>query len=158
MRVMDVEITTPIFVLGDNLGESEGAVNPQELLVTHPSVGIRPLVDTQIPPAILVAQMEHLTAAKRLADRHKRELGFINRAILQKAIASRSLLVAPYLVDAGSELAGMVHFYVRRDNTVTLCNIVVVQEYQHRGLGRRLFEELVRLTCSLGKTQIRLKY
>ncbi len=64
------------------------------------------------PPAILVAQMEHLTAAKQLADRHKRELGFINRAILQKAIESRSLLVAPYLVDAGSELAGMVHFLI----------------------------------------------
>lgn len=109
------------------------------------------------PPAILVAQMEHLAAAKKLADKHKRELGFINRAILQKAIESQSLLIAPCHVDPGSELAGMVHFYVRLNNMVTLCNIVVANEYQRRGLGRRLFEELVRLTCSLGKTQIRLK-
>ena len=114
-------------------------------------------VASKVSPAILVAQMEHLAAAKRLADRHKRELGFINRAILQKAIESRSLLVAPCRVDPGSELAGMVHFYMRRDNSVTLYNIAVAQEYQRRGLGRRLFEELVRLTCSLGKTQIRLK-
>ena len=116
----------------------------------------------QTSPAILVAQMEHLTAAKRLADRHKCELGFINRAILQKAIESHSLLVAPCpnidnSVNAELELVGLVHFYVRRDNVVTLCNIVVAQVYQRTGLGRRLFEELVRLTCSMGKTQIRLK-
>lgn len=116
----------------------------------------------QASPAILVAQMEHLTAAKRLTDRHKRELGFINRAILQKAIESHSLLVTPCpnsdnSVNGELELAGLVHFYVRRDNVVTLCNIVVAQVYQRTGLGRRLFEELVRLTCSMGKTEIRLK-
>ncbi len=113
-------------------------------------------------PAILVAQIEDLAAAKRLADKHKRELGFINRTILQKAIETHSLLIAPCpnidnCVDAERELAGMVHFYVRRDNVVTLYNIVVAEVYQHTGLGRRLFEELVRSTCSLGKTQIRLK-
>ena len=114
-------------------------------------------VASKASPAILVAQMEHFAAAKKLKKKNKSELGLIKRAILQKAIESRSLLVAPCRVDPGSELAGMVHFYVRHDNTVTLCNIVVAQEYQRRGLGRRLFEELVRLTCFLGKTQIRLK-
>jgi len=120
------------------------------------------ILPCQAFPAILVAQMEHLTAAKKLADRHKYELGFINQAILQKAIESNSLLVAPCpnignSVNAELELVGLVHFYVRRDNVVTLCNIVVAQVYQRTGLGRRLFEELVRLTCSMVKTQIRLK-
>jgi len=116
----------------------------------------------QMFPPIQVAQMEHLAAAKKLADKHKYELGFINRAILRKAIEFRSLLVAPCpSVDSDSdtelELAGMVHYYVRQDSTVTLCNIVVAQAYRRRGLGRRLFEELVHSACSLGKTQIRLK-
>ena len=120
------------------------------------------ILTCQTAPAILVAQMKHLAAAKRLADRHKSELGFINRVILQKAIESHSLLIAPCAntlnnVGAEMELAGMVHFYVRRDNVITLCNIVVAPVYQRTGLGRRLFEELVRLTRSIGKTQIRLK-
>ena len=45
-------------------------------------------------PALIVAGMDHLPAAKRLADRHKYELGFINRTILQKAIESQSLVLA----------------------------------------------------------------
>lgn len=116
----------------------------------------------QIYPSIQVAQMEHLAEAKELADKHKHELGFINRAILRKAIESQSLLVAscPKVADSsdgGLALAGMVHYYVRQDSTVTLCNIVVTEGYQRTGLGRRLFEELVRSTRLLGKTQIRLK-
>ena len=114
----------------------------------------------QISPTIQIAHMEHLAPTKKLADSHKFELGFINLAILRKAIESRSLLVALCPngdSDAEFELAGMVHFYVRRDSTVTLCNIVVAQTHRRAGLGRRLFEELASTAGSLGKTQIRLK-
>ncbi len=116
----------------------------------------------QMHLAVVVAQIGHLLAAKKLADRHKYELGFINRVILRRAIESRSLLVVPCpgvssVVEAETELAGMIHFYVRRDHTVTLCNIVVAQAYRRTGLGRQLFEELVKLSQSMGKTQIRLK-
>ena len=51
----------------------------------------------------------------------------------------------------------MIHFYVRRDNTVSLCNIVVDRAFQRIGLGRRLFEELVKIARTQGKSQIRLK-
>jgi ribosomal protein S18 acetylase RimI-like enzyme len=114
-----------------------------------------------------VARMEHLHAAKRLADKHKRELGFINQAILCKAIEANSLLVVPLLIDiakleqvaVGTEaaLAGFVHFYVRRDSVVTLYSIVVAETYRHVGIGRRLFEELVSVAHAHGKTEIRLK-
>jgi GNAT superfamily N-acetyltransferase len=111
-----------------------------------------------ISPIVQMALMEHLYAAKRLADKHKRELGFINQAMLRKAIEAESLLVASMLIDAAeADLAGFVHFYVRRDSVVTLYSIVVAQVYRQRGLGRQLFEELVRVARARGKTEIRLK-
>jgi GNAT superfamily N-acetyltransferase len=118
-------------------------------------------------PKVEVARMEHLHAAKTLADKHKRELGFINQAILRKAIEANSMLVAPLLADATkleqaaveteSTLAGFVHFYVRCDSVVTLYSIVVSESYRHVGVGRRLFEELVNVAHARGKTEIRLK-
>ena len=114
-----------------------------------------------------VARMEHLHAAKLLADKHKHELGFINQAILRKAIEANSLFVVPLLVDNAklervaveteAELAGFVHFYVRGDSVVTLYSIVVAETYRHVGIGRQLFEELVRVATARGKTEIRLK-
>jgi GNAT superfamily N-acetyltransferase len=118
-------------------------------------------------PKVEVARMEHLHAAKILANKHKRELGFINQAILRKAILANSLLVVPLLVDTAklegiavdteAKVAGFVHFYVRRDSVVTLYSIVVAEAYRHVGMGRQLFEELVSVAYAHGKTEIRLK-
>src|SRR5713226_8424257 len=113
-----------------------------------------------ISPMVEMARVEHLPAVKRLADKHKLELGFINLGMLRKAIEADSLLVAMLAIgDTGTEagLVGFVHFYARRDSVVTLYSIVVAQEYRQRGLGRRLFAELVKVACSRGKTVIRLK-
>lgn len=118
-------------------------------------------------PKVEVARMEHLYAAKTLADKHKHELGFINQAILRKAIEANSLLVVPLLVDTAklesiavqttAAVAGFVHFYVRRDSVVTLYSIVVAETYRNVGIGRRLFEELVSVATACGKTEICLK-
>lgn len=124
----------------------------------------------QLNPATLMivpAKIEHLGDVKRLADGFKRELGFINRATLQKAIEAQCLLVAlgqtaeddpggePH--QEGTELVGMVHFYVRRDQRITLYDIAVAQAYQKKGVGRLLFEALIEAAEALGKKQIRLK-
>jgi GNAT superfamily N-acetyltransferase len=109
---------------------------------------------------IMLAEMEHLAPAKLLSDQHKRELGFINRAILQKAIATKSLLIA--LRDdcdeqTERELLGLVHFYVRRDHIITLNSIVVAQAYQSTGLGRQLFGSLIHQARLREKNEICLK-
>jgi GNAT superfamily N-acetyltransferase len=109
---------------------------------------------------ITLAEMEHLAAAKLLSDQHKRELGFINRAILQKAIETKSLIIA--LRDDGDkqterELLGFVHFYVRRDHIITLNSIVVAQAHQRTGLGRQLFASLIHQARIRGKNEICLK-
>lgn len=113
---------------------------------------------------ITLAQMEYLPSAKRLADQHKSELGFINRAVLQKAIETQSLLLAVSsnedkhgYEEVETEIVGMLYFYVRRDHTVTLSSIAVAQSQQRSGIGRKLIEKLFEIAHSLGKTQIRLK-
>jgi GNAT superfamily N-acetyltransferase len=119
------------------------------------------ICSTEIPGiTIMIAKMEHLSAAKLLSDQHKRELGFINQAILQKAIEARLLLIAlrdGYDEQAEHELVGLAHFYVRRDQIITLYSIVVDQAYQRTGLGRLLFVSLVNEARIRGKNEICLK-
>lgn len=110
-----------------------------------------------LPPTIMLAEMTHLLAAKHLADQYKQELGFINRAILQKAIETQSLLVAALQGEQGSDLAGLVHFYARRDHIITLYSIAVAPAYQKRGLGRQLFTALINEARTRQKSEIRLK-
>jgi GNAT superfamily N-acetyltransferase len=108
-------------------------------------------------PTVLLAEMTHLLAAKRLADQYKQELGFINRAILQKAIEAQSLLVAPLQREETSDLAGFVHFYVRRDHVITLYSIAVAPAYQGQGWGHQLFAALIDEARARQKNEIRLK-
>ncbi len=107
--------------------------------------------------SIMMAEEHHLTLVKQLSEHYKHELGFVNREILRKAISTRSLLIASEKGDTSALLTGMVHFYVRRDNVVTLYSIVVAEAHRRRGTGRLLFNELVNITRTLGGTQIRLK-
>ena len=106
---------------------------------------------------IRLAEMSHLLAAKRLVDQYKRELGFINRAILEKAIEAQSLLVAPLQSEQSGDLVGLVHFYVRRDHIITLYSIAVAPAYQKQGLGRQLFNALIHEARMRQKSEIRLK-
>lgn len=106
---------------------------------------------------VMLAEMTHLMAAKRLADQYKQELGFINRAILQKAIETQSLLVAPLENEQTSNLAGFVHFYVRRDHVITLYSIAVASAFRGQGWGRLLFAALINEAHTRQKSEIRLK-
>lgn len=110
-----------------------------------------------IQPTIMLAENTHLSAAKRLADQYKQELGFINRAILQKAIEAQALLVAPLKNEQADDVAGLVHFYVRRDHVISLYSIAVASAYQRQGLGGLLFAALVDEARIRQKSEIRLK-
>jgi GNAT superfamily N-acetyltransferase len=113
--------------------------------------------NTRSALSVVVAQEYHLSSVKELAEQHKRELGFVNREILRKAIEARSVLIVPLEKEEPVLLAGIVHFYIRRDNVVALYSIAVAEAYRRRGVGRLLFEELVNITRTSGKNQIRLK-
>src|SRR5207244_12640352 len=106
--------------------------------------------------SVVVVQECHLSSLKELAEQHKRELGFVNREILRKAIQAQSVLVVPVGEEEPALLAGMVHFYIRRDNVVTLYSIAVAEAYRRRGIGCLLFNELVNINRASGKNTVRL--
>jgi len=107
--------------------------------------------------SIMMAEEHHLALVKRLSEQHKHELGFVNREILRKAISTRSLLIAAAEEDTSASPIGMVHFYMRRDSVVALYSIAVAEVYRRKGIGRLLFNELVNIARTSGRTQIRLK-
>ena len=108
-----------------------------------------------LAPNIAMAAPQHLDALKTLADAHKHELGFVNRAILTQAIADSMLLVATHATSG--MVIGLLHFYVRRDAAISLYSIVVADGYRRTGVGRALFAALVGHARTLDKTLIRLK-
>lgn len=74
--------------------------------------------------------------AKKLADQHRKQVGFVLRAALQAAIERGELLEAVI----NDDVTGFAHFHVRRDGWTTLYEIVSV----HPGSGRALLEALPR--------------
>ncbi len=139
--------------------ENAYTLQPERISYVKHSTNATIAQEESIWPTLSVemAFLCHLSSVKELAERHKSELGFVNREILRKAIEARSILVVPVGEEEPALLAGMVHFYIRRDNVVTLYSIAVVEAYRRRGIGRLLFNELVNITRTSGKTQIRLK-
>jgi N-acetylglutamate synthase-like GNAT family acetyltransferase len=95
-----------------------------------------------------LAKVEDLPRIKALADAHRQELGFVNRATLAAAINSDEILCC---------LQGFLHFHHRRDKISTLYHLCVSPEYRRQGVGRSLvtFWEEHSRTC--GMETLRLK-
>ena len=105
------------------------------------------------PIVIRVATATDLDAVKALADRHKREVGFVRRGALLESIRRTHLLVA--LV--ASDPVGFVQFHHRRDGQTTIHLIMVATAYRRQGVANVLLNQL-RATCQgLGQQRIGLK-
>lgn len=105
------------------------------------------------PLIIRVATAADLDPLKALADRHKREVGFVRRGALLESIRRAHLLVA--LV--GEDLVGFVQFHHRRDGQTTIHLIMVATAYRRQGVADVLLNQL-RATCrELGQQRIGLK-
>lgn len=90
---------------------------------------------------------------KRIADGHKRELGFVRRPSLLEAINRSELFVA----NQDGNIVGFVEYRHRRDEQTTLYNIVVVGDYRRKGIGEKLVEALIEEAKALNKSFILLK-
>jgi GNAT superfamily N-acetyltransferase len=97
---------------------------------------------------VVVAQPEDLPQIKALADAHRHELGFVNRATVAEAIAHQEILYVPH---------GFLHFHHRRDNISTLYHVCVSREYRRSGIGRALIEAWEKHSRSYGLKTLRLK-
>jgi len=89
------------------------------------------------------ATLDDIPNIKQLADRHKKELGFILRPALVEAVDRAELLYHP-------ESGSFCHYHRRRDGFTTLREICVTEAYRGQGIGRELIDNLcrpVRLKC-----------
>lgn len=82
-------------------------------------------------------KLDRAVEAKRIASKFASELGFVNRAALEKSVAKNALEVV--------EGVGFAHFHHRRDKQTTIYSLAVLSECQKQGWGRLLF---YRILCS----------
>ena len=73
---------------------------------------------------VALAKTENLPKIKALADAHRLELGFVNRAMLAAAIDNNEIFYTN---------KGFIQFHHRRDNISTLHLICVCETVRRRG-------------------------
>jgi GNAT superfamily N-acetyltransferase len=98
---------------------------------------------------VTFAQPEDLPFIKALADAHRRELGFVNRATLAVAIDNKEILYIPEL--------GFLHFHNRRDKISTLYHLCVNPHTRRQGIARQLVSAWEENSRKCGMTILRLK-
>lgn len=94
-----------------------------------------------------------LDEIKKIADSHKKELGFIMRPALARSIAQEELIVAVN----GVGIIGFIQYHHRRDEQTTLHNIVVVPSLRKKGIGQRLIQGLEAEAIAMDQNFILLK-
>lgn len=99
------------------------------------------------------AKEKDIDSIKALFDRHRRELGFVLRPSLIKAVELGEVLVAI----RERKIVGAVHYHHRRDGQTTLYHIAVDPLYRSQRVGRALITRLQKLCSQRGMTCILLK-
>ncbi|MGB3188120.1 MAG: GNAT family N-acetyltransferase [Limnoraphis sp.] len=97
---------------------------------------------------VALAKTENLPKIKALADAHRLELGFVNRAMLAAAIDNNEIFYTN---------KGFIQFHHRRDNISTLHLICVHETERSRGEGKKLIEAWEQDARKKGIRQLRLK-
>lgn len=105
-------------------------------------------MQTCLEEKVTFAQSSDLDWIKAIADAHRRELGFVNRAVLAVAIDTQEILCLPQ---------GFLHFHHRRDKISTLYHLCTDQNQRHQGIGRRLIQAWEEESRKKGITTLRLK-
>lgn len=102
---------------------------------------------------ITKATFSDIDRIKQIADTHRKELGFVRRPTLIKAIDRAEMLIAKQ----NENIVGFVEYRHRRDEQTTLYNIAIVPEYRGLGIGRKLVQSLVIEAKGCNKRYISLK-
>jgi GNAT superfamily N-acetyltransferase len=88
---------------------------------------------------ISLATAADVPAIKQMADRHRREIGFVLRAALEASERRGGLWLAHALDEAGLRRAlGYVQVHHRLDGQITLHTIAVDAAHRGCGIGRAL--------------------
>jgi len=97
--------------------------------------------------------MDLVESLKKICDKEKLSIGFINRGILKKAIKDDEIEI----VYSDTNLVGFCHFHHRKDSQTTIYTLVVDSEYRNQGFGRLLFYKTLVKCIEKEKTFILLK-
>lgn len=98
--------------------------------------------------AVTFATEKDLPLLKALADAHRHEIGFVNRASLAEAIAHQEILCTPL---------GFLHFHHRRDKISTLYHLCVSPSHRRQGVASGLINAWEEYSKKCGITYLRLK-
>jgi predicted GNAT family acetyltransferase len=85
------------------------------------------------------ATLADLNDVKRVADKHRAELGFVLKSALANSIEESEVFVAV----ASSEIIGFAEYHHRKDLQTTLYHIAVVDTWRGFGVGRSLIFALI---------------
>ncbi len=112
----------------------------------------------QQPITVRLARKADIEGAKRVADQHRSELGFVNIAILRAAQSRGWLLVATKWDNKKrAAIIGFANFRIRLDKNATLYEIAVADAHKRAGVGTRLLSALIRRVHLAGGQCVRLK-
>ncbi len=103
---------------------------------------------TSLEAVVTFATEKDLPLLKVLADAHRHEIGFVNRATLREAIAQHEVLCTP---------VGFLHFHHRRDKISTLYHLCVSPSQRRQGVGCQLIRAWEEHSRKCGITTLRLK-
>lgn len=85
---------------------------------------------------IIVAAADDIDVIKKLADSHRKELGFVLRPALIESIEKQEVLVAKI----EDQIVGFMHWHKRKDNWSTRYHLCVNKDFRGKGIGKMLVE------------------
>jgi ribosomal protein S18 acetylase RimI-like enzyme len=103
--------------------------------------------------AVVLAGERHLADIKELADRHRRELGFVLRPAIAESVRHLSVLVSL----ESRKVTGYLRFRHRRDRVTKIYELCVSPESRRRGVASSMVRHLVDIAASRGQVSIQLK-
>jgi ribosomal protein S18 acetylase RimI-like enzyme len=110
---------------------------------------------------VRLAKKRDLKAVKKLADGHRRELGFVRLPTLQQAVNERRIFVALLNPSPASRpssrIIGFVHFRCCKDGHATIYEIAVAPEWRGNGVGKALVQAVINEAKKQGCSVLRLK-
>ena len=93
--------------------------------------------------SVRLANLEDINRIKLLADKHRKELGFIIRSALVESVNHNRLLIEDYS-------GAFCHFRKRKDNVTVIYEICVPMQFRNMGIGKLFISNLknpIQLKC-----------
>lgn len=108
--------------------------------------------------SVVAATSDDVAGAKALADRHRRDIGFVVRASLEASAQSGGLWVAVTTgVAEPRAVTGFAQVHHRKDGQTTLHTIAVARDRRTEGIGRGLLAAIERACRAHGMRGILLR-